>query len=47
MRVALLPAMQHALAIRPDGMERVQTSYLITEVIAISLIRFLTCRLGR
>ena len=37
-----LPTIQQALAIRPDQMSWVQTSYLIAEVIAIPLTGFLT-----
>jgi len=41
-----LPAMQSALGIQPEQMSWVQTSYLIAEVIAISLTGFLTRLLG-
>ena len=37
-----LPAIQSALAIRPDEMSWIQTAYLIAEVIAIPLTGFLT-----
>jgi DHA2 family multidrug resistance protein len=38
-----LPAMQKALAIAPDRLSWVQTAYLITEVVAISLTGFRGC----
>ena len=37
-----LPSIQEALAIRPDQMSWIQTSYLIAEVVAIPLTGWLT-----